>query len=182
MQKLYNLADWMEVSEGKALKFSTAKPRMIRLDVNAPNETTLYYKRDGETEARFLAIVKGRETIEFGVRGPIEILPEGGSVFFHVDEGHFLHYVNVDGEVFTKLHERRQRNHQLELIQYQAEQNAKRRMAALEAEFMARLEAAQAKGPTDANNVPKETPAAAGKEAPKSAPVAEGETGTDGEA
>lgn len=138
MQRLHNVDKWFEVGMGKAVHFGNPEPRFIRLDVNAPEPTALYYA-DGNGEVTFLALVTGRDVIEFRSYGEFSI---------QVDEDKLINMYSIDGEdisfripdavKLTKLVERRARNPELELMQHMMNRNLESRLNAMRDE-MARI-------------------------------------------
>lgn len=145
MQRLHNLDKWKELPEGHTANFENTHARRVRLDVNAPFPVRLY-AHDGNGETTFLALVSGRDVIEFAASGEVGVTVEGGGVWLHTVDGENLAFEIPQAESFTKLIERRPRNHELELMNYMMNQNIERRLAAQRDELVAlwgRREAAQ---------------------------------------
>lgn len=138
MQRMYNLSKWLEVKEGDQINFTGSRPRTVRLEVNAPGEVALYVlpfddlDQDGEPlfgSPIFLALVKGRDVIEFSPDGAFAVTPEGGSCYFQTADGDVVHVEVVAPVSFTKIVERRRRDPVLEQMMYEAQRNAEKRMA-----------------------------------------------------
>lgn len=163
MQRFFNVRKWKILQEGTALLFSSTKARLVKFEVNAPTEVRLhlrypegvYTKAQGQPvdevippgTSYFLALVKGRETLETFVDGKFELVVEGGSVHVYTADGTDTHVVVLDPVIFTKIAERRARNPQLEAIERRMYINQERRMnaqlAAMEERYGAVLTAAE---------------------------------------
>lgn len=142
--KLGNLADWRVLGEGKSLLFNAPeydleKVRRIRIDLNGETEFVFYIKHG--VEERFLALVPGGlQTLEFQTEGDFELMPYGnGHLHYWTSEAEEF-WTEGDGETFSTIYERQERNPALEYIQFQAMQNQLRRDRA-HAEELERLEA-----------------------------------------
>lgn len=140
VQKLMNLSKWSEVKPGTAVEFLNEKPRMVRVDVNAPGDTRLHVV-DESGEVSFLALVTGRDTIEFGVDGPF-LLTTDGPVQVYSPDGEDIHFTILDAVSFTEIAERQVRNPEMEEMLYRMNLNIEARLAqqaeALERAFNAR--------------------------------------------
>lgn len=138
MQRLHNISKWFEVGMGKAVHFGNPAPRFVRLDVNAPEPTSLYYA-DGNGEVTFLARVVGRDVIEFRSDGEFSITADDGKlVNLYTIDGEDISFSIPDAVKLTKLVERRQRNPELELMQHMMNRNLENRLNAMRDE-MARV-------------------------------------------
>lgn len=181
MQKIYDVDKWMFLGEGSEYVFPRGIARKVRVEVNAPGEAGLYLRVGEAEQPVFLALVKGRDTIEFYARRGVEfaILPEGSGVFFHSIDGADVSYINPAPVSFTKIVERKARNREAELIQWQAQANLRRMMEAQESELRAiiatRLEAERALAESARN-------ASGGGGKPPSDAGAAPSDGSDGEA
>lgn len=136
MQRLFNLSKWAVLEEGKAISFNGSKPRLVRLEVNAPGECFLYVSQendarvDSDPEVNFLARVVGRDTVEFHVGGGgFTLMVEGGSCNVYTIDGDDPSFVNLTPTVFTKLVERRARNPEFERMAQIMQLNVERRLA-----------------------------------------------------
>lgn len=90
----------------------------------------------------FLAYLKGgRERVEFAVEGAFELICEGGNVYVSTADGQDIATRVIAPVIFTKIANRRARNPQLELMQYQMRLNQERFMAELAAENDRRMQA-----------------------------------------
>ena len=145
MQRLHNIGKWFVVDDGKAVNFGNPEPRLVRLDVNAPEPVRLHIV-NGDGEYTFLARVVGRDVIEFRSEGEFSIVPDGGSVSLYTIDGEDISFSIPDAVKITKLIDRRPRDPALELMQYQMRKNVDDRMQAIrdemERELHRRLEAA----------------------------------------
>lgn len=163
MQRLHNINKWFEVGMGKSIHFGNPNPRPVRLDVNAPVATALYYV-DGNGEMTFLARVEGRDVIEFTTYGEFSIsVDDDKLVSIYTIDGEDLSFRIPDAVKLTKLAERRARNPEIEMMQYQMNRNIQERLNAvrdeMERTFNQRLQAiaADAKKPEasgDGGSVP----------------------------
>lgn len=150
MQRMFNLRKWSTLSEGTALSWAGSRPRVVKFEVNSPGDVTLHlrypegvYKRtpgvDGEAgtveeilapgTTFFLALVRGRETIETFVDGPFEVLAEGGGCYVYTADGDDISSVVLDPVIFTRIAERRARNPEIEAIERRMFLNQERRLA-----------------------------------------------------
>lgn len=136
MQRLHNLDKWQELKDGEAVNFAGTAQRRVRLDVNAPDFTRLYHS-DANGVVTFLALVRGRDVIEFATDGEFAITAEGGPVWFHSIDGEATSFAIPDAVTLTKLIERRPRNHERELMMFMQNQNLERRLAAQRDELAA---------------------------------------------
>ena len=136
MQRLHNVEKWFTIAEGGTLNFGNPNPRRVRVDVNAPHESRLFYV-DGEGKMTFLASVIGRDVIEFRAYGEFALICEGPEVWIYTIDGEDVSYKNDAAETFTKIWDRRPRNPELELIQYQMHRNQERMFNEMRGEFAA---------------------------------------------
>ena len=149
MQRLFNLDKWQVMPEGRALKFDTDRPRVIRLDVNSSGPTNLYVMWRGQVdeehaEATFLAHVHGRDVIEFHTPGAFALVCDGEPCSVYSVDGDVWTLVDPAPEIFTRIHERRVRNPDLELIVAKMQQNMERRLAIQADELRAVIERREA--------------------------------------
>lgn len=151
-QRIHNLSKWVRLGEGKGLSFAKAKRRTVVLDVNCPSQVAFYVLHDGVVEGMedgegplFLGVAEGRDTFEFGVDGGFTLLAEGGEAYVYTADGQQIETRIVSPVVFTRIANRRQRNPQLELMQYRMRLNQDARMKALEAEAERRVAAMEAR-------------------------------------
>lgn len=144
MQKINNLSRWVVLDEGQRVDFPNPKPRVVRLDVNAPSAACLYIFTDpnGEESADplFLARVEGRDLVEFHSEGAFGLTVEGGSVNLYTVDGDDPSFRLVEPQAFVKVIERRRRNPEVEFIMHKMQQNLDRRMEQQAHEFRGLLE------------------------------------------
>lgn len=129
MQKINNFSRWVQLADGQRIDFNSEKARIVRLDVNAPSEVCLYIVNEDE-EAFFLALVKGRDTIEFHSEGRFGLTVDGGVVNLYTVDGDDTSIKVLAPVIFTKIAERRRRNPELEAMVATMERNLNRRMEA----------------------------------------------------
>lgn len=175
MQRLFNLDKWHPIVEGKAVQFELDRPRVVRLDVNVAGTANLYVVGDKKDQLRFLASCSGRDVVEFHVGGPFGLVSDGDPVWIYTVDGDLWTYEDPEPELFVRIHEKRQRNYELEVVMARMAANMEMRLAK-QADELARLverrEAARALPPVDTGAA-----AAAGKQPP--APKGGGAGGDD---
>lgn len=138
MQRIFNLDKWTVIPDGKALDFNTDRPRVVRLDVNCAGTANLYVVQKDEGEAAFLARIVGRDVIEFHSAGGFSIVCDGDPVSVYSVDGETWTFHDPAPVIFTRIHERRARNPDLELVMARMAQNMERRLA-VQADELARL-------------------------------------------
>lgn len=138
-QQMMNLSKWKWLTEGELARFTGIKPRAVRLDVNAPDKIKMFIRYD-DGEPVFLALVEGRDRIEFGVDGAFDLYIEGGECAFYTVDGSDWSVEKVDHRSFTRIMERRVRNPELEKLMHLQQVNLERRLAQQERDFEKRLE------------------------------------------
>jgi len=129
MQRIGNIDKWFLVEQDKAITFANPEPRRIRLDVNSPSPSQLFYS-DGNGEITFLANVHGRDVIELRADGEFSVTVQGADCWMYTIDGEDLSFSIPDAVTLTKLIERRARNPELELMQHMLNQNIERRLNA----------------------------------------------------
>lgn len=144
MQRMFNLDKWDRLAEGQSLKFINDRPRTVRLEVNAPVKSALYVV-DHTGEVHFLALVEGRDTIEFSSGGAFELTVEGADVLVYTADGADISNKIVAPKIFTKIVERRRRNPELEymaaVMQRNMERNLEKQWAEREQTLLRSIEA-----------------------------------------
>ena len=144
MQRLHNITKWKRVQHGEAVNFSGTKPRRVRLDVNAPAPVAVYYNTT-EGALTFLALVEGRDCIEFHASGEFAITVDGGDLWWDTTDSEDHSFVIPDAVILTEIVERRPRNREMEMMNYMMNANMKRMLDAQREELegvWARREAA----------------------------------------
>lgn len=144
MIRLHDSARWRSCDPNGFIKLGVegvTPLRTIRLEVNCPERTRVDVAFEDGTEM-FLANVDGYEKIEFTGSGAVVVGFKGkGYVWFFTDDGRAVTVPPSEGaKSFTKLMNRRARNMEVELMMFKMEQNINRRIAALTAEYEARLD------------------------------------------
>ncbi|QIG66825.1 hypothetical protein [Rhizobium phage RHph_X94] len=145
MINLKDIHQWQRLAAGEMFDFPSDRARPVKLEVNASAEVAIYIDLKGEEEPRLLALVKGRETLNFVVPGAFTIFHEGDAVdvYFLTADGARVHRENMGADAYTKLHERRAVSPEFEYMRWQMEYNMKRRMDAMAAQFEASINAIQ---------------------------------------
>lgn len=136
-QKIYNLDKWFPLKEGEALKMAGGRARRIRLEVNAPAEAALYAIIQGVEAPMFLALVKGRDLIEFYAPGEeaFDLMCEGASIYVYTVDGIDVSAKSDGSESFVRIIERKPRNHEAELMAYRMQENMQRMLNAQASEL-----------------------------------------------
>lgn len=128
MQRIYNVENWVVIEPGQVLEYPSERPRLVRLEVNSSGESQLYML-NAANEAFFLALVKGRDTIEFVSSGKFSLSVAGTECsVYTVDGSNIAHTVEAPVS-FTRIVERRRRNPELEYIAAQMQANMARMLA-----------------------------------------------------
>lgn len=159
MQRMFNIDKWAHLTQGTRMELPSVKARKVRLEVNTPAETQLYlvpHGEDGEPDGElvFLALVRGRDTIEFHTTGKVSVLSDGADCFVYTADGDDISSTIEAPVIFTKIMERRPRNLELERIAHEMQANMLRNQAAqaaeLEALYERRFQAREAQLAADA--------------------------------
>lgn len=172
MQRIFNVDKWVNLPQGSQVEFPSTRPRRIRLEVNAPGDCTLYVVQpDGDLV--FLALVRGRDTVEFVTDGKVGLMADGADCWIYTADGDDVSSVIPDAQSFTRIMERRQRNPELERIAAEMRFNTERRLekqadelSALFAKRMASVEAQLAASAASRTVQPEPTPPEAEGNAP----------------
>lgn len=141
IQKLGDLSRW-RLHDEKALFFSDHKVRTIRLDVRAaaPVHVYLHTNSDGELVDEFMTVLPvGLSALEFLSGGCSLVLDSTGPVVYFTPEIETVTFENVEEETFTTIANRRERNPEVEWMEFLMNQNINNRMAQMDAEFERRL-------------------------------------------
>lgn len=132
--RLYELSKWQTVGKDaddniKSIKFNGKGLRRVKVFVNAPYPTRLYRVLEGG-EIDFLAKVDGFEEINFTVDGELCITADHEDVKMYCGEFETTSMRIPDAVAFVKIANRKQRNPELELMQYQMKANMEALVAA----------------------------------------------------
>ncbi|RWD68350.1 hypothetical protein [Mesorhizobium sp.] len=144
IQKLGDLSRWRVHNEKEAIFFSDHKVRTIRLDVRAaaPVHVYLHTNADGVVVDEFLTLLPaGLSAVEFLGNGCSLVLDSTGPVSYFSPEVEAIWHENVEEETFTTIANRRERNPEVEWMEFLMQQNINSRMAAMDAEFERRMQA-----------------------------------------
>lgn len=154
-KRIHNLTKWQLLPANEEIHGLSDKPRMVTLEVNCPNETKFHvifegqdmvedpeYQDDKEAGRRsplvdrldkrteadqeyFLGRALGRETFEFYVPGVYAVTADSDCYVYSIDGQDTATRV-LDPLVFTRIANRKARNRDLEMIQYQMRLNQER--------------------------------------------------------
>lgn len=127
MQRIFNIDKWSRIPQGKAMKFAGDRPRKVVLEVNCPVRTQLSLVNESGTH--FLALVEGRDSIEFYVNGAFSIASSGSDCYIYTVDGQGVTFEKLDAASFAVVRERRARNPELEYIARRMQENLERRLA-----------------------------------------------------
>ena len=126
MYDLKELSRYVEVSD-KGIVFPHSQPRKIRLEVLAENEADLYIK-DGPEKPIYIGSFHGFDIVQFNVRGTATLQATGAGVRVWTTEFQDAVIEIPDAVSFTRTMTRRQRNPELEAIQFKMQENMERRL------------------------------------------------------
>lgn len=137
-QKLGTLLDWRVLAEGVKLELKGGL-RSVALEINAPEPINLYAGLNQEDI--FVGRFEGRDRVEFTVDGDFFLYGDGGELWFITTDDVV---VNTEADpadpIFTRIANRRDRNPNLEAIEWRMRQNMERRFAEMQAEAQRRSE------------------------------------------
>jgi len=138
MQRIDNLSKWRELAPGEVLEFDRKGHRKIKVEVNAPQETRLYVEKPGGP-VKFIALVKGRDTISFAIDGKYSLHCDA-TIWMHASEMETSHGP-ASADKFTKIMQRQPRNYEMELMQRRVMENVNKRLDAQAGEYEKALKA-----------------------------------------
>ncbi|MER9916446.1 hypothetical protein [Mesorhizobium sp. M0035] len=184
--RIADLGRWTFIPAGDKLTFSPHKARTIRLDLRASAPAYWAVERitsDGEVKQEFLTITPpGVSTLEIGVgAGNVALIPQiadGEDIAFSAPE-----YERFDleaahpGETFLKIAHRRQRNPEVEYMEFLMNQNMEARLRTMDEEIARRLSAIPTGAKEDDGNGVHEQPAAKREKLPQDAKGKAGKAG-----
>lgn len=130
MLKIPSLNHWQLLPDGESVNFEhSVESRRVRLDVNAAGTAQVYHT-DGNGELTFLGLVTGRDVIEFATIADTSfaIRTVGADLWFYSVDGADFSFDRAESRSFTQLVERRQRNPEIEYMQYMMQANMNRMM------------------------------------------------------
>lgn len=134
VQRLFNIQRWKLVEMDQVVDFPSPKPRLVRIDVNAPDWAELYYITD-DGEALFLALVKGRDTVEFQSSGKFSLAVRGGECWVYSVDGEDISTTVIDPIIFTRVVERRRKSPELVAMEIAMMHNMNKRMEQMQREL-----------------------------------------------
>ncbi|MER8649916.1 hypothetical protein [Mesorhizobium sp. M1121] len=197
--RISDVGRWTRLDTGNKLTFSPHKARTIRVELRASAPVYWTVERvsdDGELLQDFLTVTPvGVSTLEIGVgAGDVSLIPDlgvGGELLFSSPEYEKFELVAPNaGDSFLSIAHRRERNPQVELMEFLMNQNMQTRMVQLDEEITRRLAALPTERQDDGNGV-HEQPAQKRKKLPEDpkgktptgdVPAAGGKVGGPGDA
>ena len=171
-----DIGRWTQLQSGHKLLFTSYKPRTIRVTVRASAEVFWACERvtdDGEVVQEFLTVTPaGISTVEVAVdKSGLTMIPdfnEADHVYFSAPEYEPFDLEAADaGESFLRIAHRRERNPQVEYMEFLMNQNMEARLRTMDEEIARRLSALPAKENDDDGNGVHERPAPERKKLPK---------------
>lgn len=148
MVRVNNLTKWDRWARGDRIPLRGQERRRVRLELNCPEYAKVYYV-GGTRGPVFLAAGAGLVTVTFTVpdqEGTLEFVSDD-HVWVYSDELSSAVAPRPDSPSFVRPMQRRERNHDLEVMMGKQRMNIERRLALQEEDmrrFMARLEASVA--------------------------------------
>lgn len=143
----YVIQNLEDVAENPALLADKAAGRVaadedrlgvLRSSLFENAEVPTSAKDDGKA-VTFLALVKGRDRLEFSVDGAFDLMVEGGNANVYTVDSADVATRIVAPIIFTRVANRRVRNPELEWMMYQQRRNQEDMLAAMSAEMERRL-------------------------------------------
>lgn len=140
VQRLFDLTKWTTVEDGQVYHLNGSKVREVRLEINAPDIARLWIEGDGG-DRRFLALVEGRDAVEFVARGPVGLSIEGGPIEVYTIDGEDVSVTAEESVSHTKVMERARRSPEFDRVAAELRFNMERRLARQADEIRALLAA-----------------------------------------
>lgn len=140
MSDLGNLSKWRALEEGTSLEFrgdALQRSRAVRIEVLTTEPTNFFVQKGDQT--RLVGSVNGRGCLQFSIDGAFSLFSDGGDASVFSNEMRDGAIVVENPMVYTKIANRRPRNHHLEMIEYEMKRNQAVRMEQLRAETDRRL-------------------------------------------
>lgn len=137
MENNINLQDykkWRQFTVGEIVSFSSSKPRILKIFFNAPEMGNVYMLENREHE-HFLARIEGYCTFQMYIDRPVDLVSDVKDLMIYSSELEFTHGVVEAPEIYTKIMVRRKRNHELEHLMFQMQQNTNARFALQQDQF-----------------------------------------------
>lgn len=128
---------YFRIQENGGIQFRGVSRRTVRLTVNAPYETRIFYQykdTDGEAREEFIALVKGLELVEFVATGDFMLCADA-TCYVRSTDGDDVALRYPDARSFTQVTERRPQNPELERFMHMMRINEQRRMQHHEAQL-----------------------------------------------
>lgn len=149
MQRMFNMDQWTVLNSGESLNYDKSRPRGVVLEVNSMYDALLFLTEGSDT--KYVARFCGRDTITFTVNGPFKLSVEpadrsekGVTTWIYTAEGQHVHTTLIEPEIFTRMHQRQERDPEAELLRYRMQQSMEAGYNALlakaEREINARME------------------------------------------
>jgi hypothetical protein len=134
VQRLGSIKKWRLVEIDEVVAFDSPKPRLVRIEVNAPASAELYYI-DGDGAVSFLGLVRGRDTIESSSDGKFSLAVQAGDCWVYSVDGDDISTTIIDPIIFTRVVERRRRSPELVEMELSMMANVNKRMEQMQREL-----------------------------------------------
>lgn len=143
--KVNNLGKWRMLPVGDFLQLPEDRLRRVRIEVNCASPTSIECVEFPEGEAprhTFLGVITGLEILEFVVETRCELIFTSDSdVWYFTQDGDQIAVEVLGATSFTELAVRTERNPQLEMMMFKANQNIEARFRQLAEEHAAMVAA-----------------------------------------
>lgn len=139
--KLNNISDWSAVEAGESVMLPGGRHRKVRLDVNTASRTHITLTTE-QGEICFLGVVDGLETLEFAAEGNLRldfVNSDDEATWIYTADGQQVAVYAADQMPYTKPHQRRARNPEIEHLAMKMEQNMLRNMRVMQEDLERRL-------------------------------------------
>lgn len=137
--RVFDLARWVPLSASEALAFSQGEARKVTMRVNPAEDCRLHLVQKSSGQVWFLARVTHFTDLEFDLPEGCE-LQSSGECYVHTHDGVFA-IPEGDGETFTQIAVRRERNPLIEAMELRMRQNQIRFQEEMKAQYDAVLAA-----------------------------------------
>ncbi|SEQ49386.1 hypothetical protein SAMN05428969_3273 [Devosia sp. YR412] len=185
MIRINNIDKWKRLEPGKHIELPGDRLRRVRLEVNCPQPTrfdVIEYDINGEEAyGTFIAVIMGKDIIEFTGEGDLTVIPSvddvAAEVFYFAQDGDQTAVERPGEETFTELMTRQARDPVMERYMYMQQLNFERRMDAMQADTAAQIAAmgttfnVRTGEPDDENSPPAARGAAAEEQQQPAEPV-----------
>lgn len=147
MQKIGNVTKWRPLeADGSSAVMFPGEERVVRIEVTSGEPAKLFIEYESVDDddkpvmrEQFLARIEGFDRLEFTVPGDFKLYVEGSDIMYNCVDGDLVYNVVVAPVIFTRIANRKARNPNLEMMEYNMRLNLERRMKTLEEEALQRL-------------------------------------------